>query len=344
MYNPFSDCSNLTSIVVEEGNPNYNSNNNCNAIINSKTNELVAGCKNSVIPNYITSIGDGSFSGCSGLTSITIPNSVTSIGTSAFLNCTSLTSVTIPNSVNSIPHQAFFGCSALSSITIPNSVTYIGYSAFGNCFGLTSVTIPNSVTSIGQSAFSQCINLTSVTIPNSITSIGSTAFWNCYRLTSVTSYITGVFETGTRCFEGIRNATLYVPKGLMSKYQSTVDWNRFTNIEEIPGIDMPMACNDLGKVLINGYIEFSNKVGKATVYDGGETTFVFTPNDGCKLKQVLINGLDVTRSVKDNKLTTTILNGSTINVVFANNDGDLNDDGFVNITDVVALVNMILGK
>ena len=35
----------------------------------------------------VTSIGSGTFYGCSGLTSVTIPNSVTSIGKYAFQDC-----------------------------------------------------------------------------------------------------------------------------------------------------------------------------------------------------------------------------------------------------------------
>ena len=35
----------------------------------------------------VTSIGNGAFEGCRGLTSVTIPNSVTSIGSSAFYGC-----------------------------------------------------------------------------------------------------------------------------------------------------------------------------------------------------------------------------------------------------------------
>ena len=112
----FSSCSGLTSVVVEEGNTVYDSRENCNAIIETASNTLVVGCKNTTIPNSVTSIGDGAFLGCSGLTSITIPNSVTSIGEWAFYGCSSLTSVILPNSVTSIGDWAFQNCSSLTSI------------------------------------------------------------------------------------------------------------------------------------------------------------------------------------------------------------------------------------
>lgn len=78
-------CPNLTNISVENGNTVYDSRDNCNAIIKTATNTLVVGCKNTVIPNSITSIGRNAFDGCTELTSIEIPNSVTSIGIYAFL-------------------------------------------------------------------------------------------------------------------------------------------------------------------------------------------------------------------------------------------------------------------
>ena len=69
---------------VDAGNTKYDSRGNCNAIIETETNTLLYGTKNTIIPNTVTSIGGGAFNGCSGLTTITIPNSVTSIGSSAF--------------------------------------------------------------------------------------------------------------------------------------------------------------------------------------------------------------------------------------------------------------------
>ena len=152
----FSGCSSLTSIIVDIDNSIYDSRDNCNAIIETATNTLHTGCKNTVIPNSVTIIGSSAYSGCSGLTSITIPNSVTSIGGSAFSSCSGLTSITIPNSVTTIGSSAFFRCSSLTSITIPNSVISIGERAFYNCSSLTSITIPNSVTTIGSSVFYGC--------------------------------------------------------------------------------------------------------------------------------------------------------------------------------------------
>ena len=83
----FIGCSGLESITVGNGNANYDSRENCNAVIETETNTLIAGCKNTVIPNSVTMIGYGAFFGCSGLTSIDIPNSVTTIGIHAFYKC-----------------------------------------------------------------------------------------------------------------------------------------------------------------------------------------------------------------------------------------------------------------
>ena len=111
----FMGCSGLTSITVESGNRNWDSRDNCNAIIRTYTNEIVFGCKNTTIPNSVTSIGANAFRGCS-MTSVTIPNSVTSIGNYAFNGCSGLTSITIPESVTTIGEKAFYGCTALDLV------------------------------------------------------------------------------------------------------------------------------------------------------------------------------------------------------------------------------------
>ena len=135
----FSSCSGLASIVVDGNNTKYDSREDCNAIIETETNTIIQGCKNTVIPNSVTSIGSYAFYGCSGLTSIEIPNSVTSIGGSAFCDCYGLGIIEIPSSVTSIGESTFYNCSRLTSIVIPNSVTSIGEDAFYGCSKLKTV-------------------------------------------------------------------------------------------------------------------------------------------------------------------------------------------------------------
>ena len=138
-YGAFAYCTSLASIYVNPNNKTYDSRNNCNAIIQTDTNTLIAGCRTTVIPDSVTSIGDDAFSGCTSLSSITIPDSVTSIGVQAFCYCTSLTSITIPDGVTSIGYSAFYYCKSLTSVTIPDSVTSIGRSAFYYCESLSDV-------------------------------------------------------------------------------------------------------------------------------------------------------------------------------------------------------------
>ncbi|MBR3766037.1 MAG: leucine-rich repeat domain-containing protein, partial [Muribaculaceae bacterium] len=134
-------CTNLSNIDVSAKNKIYDSRNNCNAIIETKSNTLIAGCKNTQMPNSITKMGDYAFANCTKLTKATIPSSVTTIGECAFKGCTGLKKVFIPNSVEVIERWSFEGCSQLTKITIPNSVKMIGDFAFQDCTNLANIVV-----------------------------------------------------------------------------------------------------------------------------------------------------------------------------------------------------------
>ena len=212
------------------------------------------------IGNSVTSIEDGAFYYCSGLTSITIPNSVTSIGKFAFNHCYALTSITIPNSVTSIGDGAFIACSGLASIIVETGNTK--YDSRDNCnaiietttntliWGCMNTVIPKSVTSIGTVAFFGRTGLTSITIPNSVTSIGEDAFAWCPGLTTIN------VETGNTKFDSRDNCNAIIEtesNTLIVGCQNTIIPNSvtsigasFTNCTSLTSVNIPNSVTSIG--------------------------------------------------------------------------------------------------
>ena len=157
----------------------------------------------------VTTIADGAFKNCVGLTKVAIPGSVTTIGEKAFVGCSNLEVVYVGteqpkrngNGGLVIGDYAFDGCTNLQEVYLAADVTAIGNYAFRSCTSLTTINIPDGVTSIGDYAFRNCTSLTSITIPNSVATIGDGAFYGCSAATSV-SIGTGVVTIGNYAFYG----------------------------------------------------------------------------------------------------------------------------------------------
>ena len=216
----------LTSIVVAAGNPNYDSRENCNALIETSSNTLLRGCNTTVIPNSVTSIAYHAFYMCTGLTSIEIPNSVTSFGGQAFYGCSGLTSLVVE------PGNPIFDSRENCNAIIRTSDNLL-------IEGINTTVIPNSVTSIAYHAFYGCSGLTSVEIPSSMTDIGDYAFYNCGGVTKVISraiepptcrLYTWLGDEDEKC--AVSTSTLYVPAGTKDAYAAAEGWKEFKVIEE----------------------------------------------------------------------------------------------------------------
>ena len=234
--------------------------------VKTSTNELIAGCQNTIIPNSVTSIGRYAFYGCTNIkkvynhSSLSFTKGTSSNGHVAYYAgaiyekwttegdyviqtmdnkryvCDYIgtsSTLTLPN-VDGLTEYAFYNRNGIKSITIPNCITSIGESAFYGCASLTSITIPNSVTSIGDKTFNGCTGLTNITIPNSVTSIGGSAFSGCkLRDIQVLAETPATIYSNTFSGQSQYHTTLLVPYGCYDKYAyDDTYWYMFIHIKE----------------------------------------------------------------------------------------------------------------
>lgn len=186
------------SVSVE--NPYYDSRNNCNAIIDTKTNTLVLGCSTTVIPGTVTSIGDMSFYNCRNMVSINIPESVRSIGCYAYSGCRELQNVSLPQSLDSIKSGAFEGCWNITTMNIPESLVSLGDNAL-NGVGISRITLPSNLREIGRYALSGT-GVERIEIPSGVIKIGQGALSGCRQLKSID------VEKGNRCYKSQKHKSL----------------------------------------------------------------------------------------------------------------------------------------
>jgi hypothetical protein len=224
----FAYCNSISSLIVSKDNPIYDSRNDCNAIIETSTNTLLFGCKNTTIPSSVIHIGCKAFYNCKYISTISIPNSVKTIGISAFEGC-SLTSIILNEGLTSIGESAFMHCGSLESIEIPNTVTTMGGGVFHDCKKIKSIKLSNSLKSLPSKQseysnvmptgmFSHCESLNELIIPNGVTDIGDWAFVNCSSLTSLTipSSVTTVGINTFNSLPALQSVVLYsAPKNML---------------------------------------------------------------------------------------------------------------------------------
>jgi hypothetical protein len=258
--------------------------------------------KTITIPNSITSIGEYSFSDCTGLTSVNMPNNVTNIGEQAFLNCTGLTSIIIPGSVTTIAQETFYGCTGLTSVTLPDSVTSIGDNVFSQCSSLVSIAIPKSVTSIGDEIFSGCTELSSIVVDSNNSKYDSRDNCNAIIETATNTLVAGCKNTvipntvttiGHYAFKYLTSLTdITIPNSV-----TTIDVAAFANCRGLITLTVPNTVTFIGSeafwnvpnVIYNGSVTGS-PWGAKTINGYVDCDFVYTDNTKTNLSAYVGDG------------------------------------------------------
>lgn len=181
----FYGCSSLTTITVAPSNTKYDSRDNCNAVIETATNTIVASCNSSVIPESVPNIGECAFWGSKKMKELTISSNTKGVGQWAFLDCGDIETLYWNNAYYSPQAVTAYIYPSLKHVVLGDSVSRIYDNAFAGCAYLESIVIPSSLETIDNKAFTGCSSLTSISIPSSVTSISNYAFDGCSKLETV---------------------------------------------------------------------------------------------------------------------------------------------------------------
>ena len=307
------------------------------------------------LPSGLTSVGEGAFTGCTKLTSITWPTTtLLTIGDYAFAGCTALTSVRLPASVTTVGEGAFMRCKALTSLSVGSSsqLRHIGDAALMDCSSLTTVNLGTAVQEIGDRAFAGTgitrLNLSGndqlstvgkwamvqtpvqeAQLPSNLTELGDGVFFYDADLTDVKlgnhiSHLNDYMFAGTGLNQELD----------LTGVTSLGDYVLY-NVSNMSVVELPSTVTWIGSYAMAGMTGMTSIVSNAVKVPGlGENVWagVDQPNIPLTVPKSAINSYKQAEQWKEFKLANTWLKG------------DVNGDGEVNIADVNALVDIILGS
>ena len=201
---------------------------------------------NVTINSAASTLADNCFYECGEIIGVEIPDNVKTLGDGVFVKCSKLENVRIGKGVESIGEGCFNATPKLRQITVYASNPYYAFDggvlikrqgnvlvAYPNAKGV-QYKVREGIEAIGKWAF-YYTNIASVTLPETLSSIEDYAFYDCKNLTEIIINTKMVPEVAAKSFGDVtfEQATLTVPAGMKSQYQTAEVWKNFKNIVEM---------------------------------------------------------------------------------------------------------------
>ncbi len=317
------------------------------------------------IPSGVTAIEDETFYNCSALSHITLPSSLVEIGSNAFAGCRSLASLSLPSATSTVGSYAFQQCTSLQSLTATGLTSVPPYMAVG-CTSLRSAALGNGVQAIGEYAFSGCSSLTAISLSTIVQTIDDYAFQDCARLTSIEfpgnlASVSSCAFTGSGLHKLIvtdsGNHTPLAVTGTETAIPVTLDSLVLGRAFTGNAID-PASSAAASRYMINvgqlSYLEFAPNYdatfNPAHYSNRLNAIYAYNVNPSAINSFHALTYMSVTLHVPQGSLSLYKSTQGWNNFkLYTQVDelvvkGDVNRDGIINVGDVTALNNMILGK
>ncbi|WP_295912586.1 leucine-rich repeat domain-containing protein [uncultured Alistipes sp.] len=125
----------------------------------------------------VETVGASAFADCA-LTSLVLPDQLTTLGDGAFKNNPAIAKITFGAGITAIGDNAFAGNATVERLTVPKTITQIGVGSFADWSKLTTLTIVgNALTTIGSKAFANAVLLADIYAePTTVPAIVSDSF------------------------------------------------------------------------------------------------------------------------------------------------------------------------
>ena len=322
------------------------------------------------LPGTATSIGEAALAGCTALTSVTLPAELTHLGSYALAGCTALTTIALPHGLVSIGEGALTGCTALTGVTIAAAQSPMAGTS-------PSLERPFALSHIGSRAFAGCSNLKTVQLGFLVQHIGAAAFAGTKLTTADLTGMTRLAEVGDWAY-----AQTPITRALLPSTVTALGWGAFLLNTQLTQISLPSSLAtlpalamagsnklsqvDLSQMSIDSIGDYAlynlNKVGQVVIPSG--TQYVGTrAMAGMTGLQQVITHADAVPSLGDNVWQNVDQSSVVLKVPSSSIDsyrsaeqwrefdiqsgglpGDANGDGLVDIADINAVINYMLGR